>query len=229
MNSKFSSARPVKLFLTPDLLTMMHTCACTHKSVFVSACVSLVNLSVHNLIGCHCTAPFFFCLSVCVGGWFGGCVCVSQVLGWAPVCLRLLWIINTPLAADERVPARSVLTFRGPLSLRFNHAHTCPHSPHLQGASARRHDELVSLDRCTLPWHWMHAGSHLIYTASRGTEASLTSLIFPMPWSHTHTHCINTHTHVCKRTAVSDAKSAAFFLHSSFAHRLDQLFFRCTG
>lgn len=29
--------------------------------------------------------------------------------------------------------------------------------------------------------------SHLIYTARGGTEASLTSLIFPMLWRHTHT------------------------------------------
>lgn len=175
----------MKLFLTPDLLTVTHTCACTHKSFFVSACVSLVYLSVHNLIGCHCTAPSV-CLCVWLGGSVGVCVCVS-VLGWAPVRFRLLWIINTPLAADERVPAHSVLTFRGPLSLRFNHTRTCPHFPHLQGTSAWRHDELVSLDRCTLPWHWMHAGSHLICSASRGTEASLTSLMFPMPWSYTHT------------------------------------------
>lgn len=133
---------------------------------------------------------FFVC--VCVGVGVG----VSRVLGWAPVSMRLLWIINIPLAADKRVPACSALTFRGPVSLRFKHARTRSHSPHLRSFSAWSH-ELVNLDRCTFLWHRQHAGSHLIYTASRGTEASLTSLISPMPCSHTHT--VHSHSHTQTR------------------------------
>jgi len=161
--------------------------AYTHKC-FVSVTLCLIGFIVHVLY----VMVFFSC--ICVGG------CVRQWAAWVGNCAhetqKRLWIINTPLAADERVPARSALTFREPVSLRFKHARLSSHL--IRGERTVR--------GVTFPWHWHHAGSHLIYTASEGTEASLTSLIFPMPCRHTLTHTLT----------FSDARLAA----SSFAPHL---------
>lgn len=147
-----------------------------------------------------CTVYGFVC--VCLCGWIW-CVCVCQWGAWVGTCThrnqKHLWIINTPLAADERVPARSALTFRGPVSLRFKDTCTRSHFLYLWSSSAWSRDELVSLDRCTFPWHRRHAGSHLIYTTSSGTEASLTSFIFPMPCRHP----LLLYPHTCKHAAIS--------------------------
>lgn len=62
--------------------------------------------------------------------------------------------------------------------------------------------------------------AHLIYSASRVTEASLKSLIFPTPRSN----ILYTHTHICKDAAMSQCQTPGLFLHSSFAQRLDQDF-----
>lgn len=78
--------------------------------------------------------------------------------------------------------------------------------PHLRSFGAWRQEDLVSLDRCTLSWHWTHAGSHLIYAASGGAEAD-----FP---NHEVAHT----------RRLFHRQIRALFLHSSFAQRFDQGF-----
>lgn len=127
------------------------------------------------------------CVSVSVG-----CLGDAQAHGTQ----RRVWIINTPLAADGRAPASSRLTFMRPVSLKFYLTHMrVLHYPHLQCSSAWSHDELVSLDRYTFPWHWRHAASHLIYIPSRGTRAALTYLIFPVPCNYRHSEQAQTCCH----------------------------------
>lgn len=75
---------------------------------------------------------------------------------------------------------------------------------HLPDCSAWSHDELASLDRCTLPWHGLHAGSHLIYSASREAKASLTSFIFSTPCGHAETMYTHSYERICFHFSVPD-------------------------
>ena len=105
-------------------VTAFHVCLCLCGLLqFVCACRHV----------CACV-----CVSVCVFVCLCVCSCVSsgaRVCTWAHEMQKHLRIINTPLAADERVPACSTLTFRGPVSLKFKHTYTCLQSPHLQSFS----------------------------------------------------------------------------------------------